>query len=183
MTSAAIDNPPRSLPWFLIVEGLLVVALGVAAVIFPVMAGVAAAVLFGWILIAVGAVGLVGAFTSRPRVHFGWSLVSAVLAIAAGLVTALIPLAGVMTLVVVIAVWLALDGVSSLMIGLDLRRAHARSWGWPIVSAVVDWALAAVLIFLNLVGDAVFVGIVVGIDLMLGGATVVMLGVAARKAA
>src|SRR5580700_7222111 len=77
MSSAAIDNPPRSLPWFLIVEGLLVVALGVAAVVFPVMAGVAAAVLFGWILIAVGAVGLVGAFSSRPRVHFGWSLVSA----------------------------------------------------------------------------------------------------------
>ena len=50
---------------------------------FPILAGIATAVLFGWILIAAGAVGLFGAFTSRPRVHFWWSLFSAALAIIA----------------------------------------------------------------------------------------------------
>ncbi len=183
MAAPTLDGAPRSARWFLFAEGVLLIALGAAAMAFPILAGIATAVLFGWILIAAGAVGLFGAFTSRPRVHFWWSLFSAALAIIAGLVAAFLPLAGAVTLVVVIAVWLALDGVASLMIGLDLRRGRSRSWGWSIVSGLVDWALAAALLFLGPVGDVVVVGIIVGVDLIIGGAALLLLGAAARSQA
>ena len=168
---------------FLVAEGVILILLGLAAVVFPVLAGVATAVLFGWILFVSGLIGLVSAFRSRPHLHFRWSIVSSMLAIVAGLIVALSPLTGVIALVVVIAAWLALDGVSSWMIGIDRRRAGAPGWGWSIASAVVDWILAICLLLLGPVGGAVVVGIVVGIDLVLGGFSLVMLGRAAKPAA
>ena len=123
------------------------------------------------------------AIRSRPHLHFAWSIVSSVLAIVAGLIVALSPLSGVMVLVIVIAAWLALDGLSAWMIGLDRRRAGARGWGWSMGSAAADWILAIALLLLGPIGGAVVVGIVVGIDLMLGGISLVMLGRAARQVA
>lgn len=158
--------------WLFIAEGVLLVVLGAAAVLFPILAGVATATLFGWILTASGVFGLISAFSARPHMHFWWSLASSVLAIAAGVVVAFSPALGALALVWVIAVWLALDGASTLMIGLDRRRAGASSWGWLVVSAIVDWLLAAALLFLSPVSGSIavaMVGVVVGIDLFLGG--------------
>ena len=186
MSSASVSNPTSRLAGpsgFIVAEGVILIILGLVAVVFPIIAGVAAAVLFGWILFVSGLVGLVSAFRSRPHLHFQWSMVSAVLAIVAGLIVAVFPLTGVITLVVVIAAWLALDGASSWMIGLGLRRAGAPAWGWSIASAVADWILAIALLLMGPVGGAVVVGVVVGIDLALGGISLVMLGRAARSAA
>ena len=102
--------------------------------------------LLGWISSPPELRGLVGAFNARPHVHFGWSLVSSVVSILSGLVAAFYPLAGVFALAIVISAWLIVDGVSSLMIALDMRRAGQRSWGWPALSAIVDWLLAAAFV-------------------------------------
>jgi uncharacterized membrane protein HdeD (DUF308 family) len=165
------------------VEGVLLVVFGLAAIVFPLWASIAAAVLLGWILIATGIAGLVGAFNARPHVHFGWSLVSSVVSILSGLVAAFYPLAGVFALAIVISAWLIVDGVSSLMIALDMRRAGQRSWGWPALSAIVDWLLAAGVFVLAPAGGPLIVGVVVAISLVSGGVALLMLGAAARRAA
>jgi uncharacterized membrane protein HdeD (DUF308 family) len=81
-----------------------------------------------------------------------------------------------MTLVFVVAAWLVLDGISSLMIGLDLRRRGRHPWRWQIVSAVVDWLLAILALSLGPVGGAVLIGFVVGVDLIMGGVALFALG-------
>jgi uncharacterized membrane protein HdeD (DUF308 family) len=179
MPSTSITQPEvraRFTVAYLIAEGALLIVLGAAALGFPVLASIATAVLVGWILVASGVIGLVGAFMSKPHVHFGWSLVSSGLAIAAGLAVAIFPLAGVITLIVVTATWLTLDGVSALMIGRHLRQAGSRAWGWSIVSAIIDWVLAAGLLLLGPFVGLYAVGMVVGVDLFLGG--VALLGLA-----
>ena len=158
------------------VEGGILIALGLGAALFPAMAGVAAGVVFGWILVAIGIMGLASAFSARPHIHFTWSLASSILTIVAGLIVALFPLAGAMVLAVAIAAWLVLDGVSSLQIGRDLKRTGSRHWIWPFASAVADWVLAAIVLALGPIGGAVFIGFVVGIDLILGGAALLTLG-------
>lgn len=45
---------PRSASVFALIEGGLLVLFGLAALCFPALAGIATAVLFGWILIASG---------------------------------------------------------------------------------------------------------------------------------
>ncbi len=171
----AAGGPGRASRW-LHIEGAVLVVLGIAALVFPALAGVAAAVLFGWILIIIGIAGVAGSLSSRPHVHLGWSLVSSILALVAGLIVAFFPLAGAMTLVFVIAAWLVLDGVSSLMIGLELRRAGRHPWRWQIISAAVDWLLAILLLALGPAGGAVLIGFVVGIDLIMGGLALLALG-------
>jgi uncharacterized membrane protein HdeD (DUF308 family) len=167
---------------YLVAEGVLLILVGIAAIVFPAVAGIAAAVLFGWILIISGIGGLISAFSTRPHLHFAWSLASSILAIVAGLVAALFPFAGVTALVIVIAAWLALDGVTSLMIGLDLRRSGRRSWGWPIVSAIVDWILTIAVLLLSPIGGLLLVGVIVGVDLIFGGLALLALGGALRRA-
>ena len=70
-------------PWLLI-EGVLLVLLGLAAVLMPLMAGLAASLVFAWILILSGMVGLISAFAGRNHAHLGWSLASAVIALVIG---------------------------------------------------------------------------------------------------
>jgi uncharacterized membrane protein HdeD (DUF308 family) len=168
-----------------VAEGVMLIALGSAAVLFPILAGVATATLFGWILTASGVFGLISAFSARPHMHFWWSVASSILAIAAGVVIAFSPAVGALTLVWVVAVWLALDGASTLMIGLDRRRAGTPSWGWLVLSAIVDWLLAAALLFLSPVSGLIAVatiGVVVGIDLFLGGLALALFGLRQRHA-
>lgn len=154
---------------FFSIEGVLLVLFGVAALVFPVIAGVATAVLLGWVLVACGIAGLVATLTGRDHVQFWWSLISALLALAAGLIIAFHPLVGIAVLIAVVAAWLVLDGISSLMIGLDLRRRDRRGWGWMIGSAVIDWILAAGALVLGPLFGLVAVGVIIGVDLVLGG--------------
>lgn len=174
---------PRSASAFALFEGVLLVLFGLAALCFPAFAGIATAVLFGWILIASGVAGLAGAFAGSGYAHFWWSLFSSVLAIVAGLLMAFHPFAGAMVLVLVIAAWLFLDGISSLMIALDLRRSSKPSWGWLAVSAIVDWLLAVSILFLSPVASLFAVGLVVGIDLIVGGAAHIGIGWGLRGSA
>jgi membrane protein HdeD len=154
---------------FCFVEGALLILFGLAAVTFPEFAGVATAILLGWVLMACGIAGLFGAFAARPHLHFGWSMVSALVAIAAGLITALNPEAGSLALIVVVAAWLALDGLSSMMLALHQRRAGDSSWAWLAASAAADWLLAVLLVALAPTGGVLVVGVIVGIDLVLAG--------------
>lgn len=168
---------------FLLVEGVLLVMFGLAAIAFPIFASIAAAILLGWILIACGIAGLFGAFSAKPHLHFGWSLVSSLVAIAAGVIAAFYPLAGIMSLALIIAAWLVLDGISSLMIGLNLRRGGGRSWGWSVLSTVVDWLLGALIVVLAPIGGSLIVGLIVGIDLVMGGVALLMIGASLRRVA
>jgi uncharacterized membrane protein HdeD (DUF308 family) len=156
---------PRSV---LLLEAALLVVFGLAGLVFPALASIAAVVLFGWILIASGLMGLVSAFAARPHLHFGWSLLSAVAAVLAGFAIAVFPLSGVVALTILIAAWLLVDGVSSMMIANGLRRSH-KTWIWSVLSALVDWLLALVVLVLAPAGGFLIVGVVVGVDLVFGG--------------
>ena len=52
---------PGKSPW-LTIEGVLLILLGIAALVMPLMAGLAATLVFAWILILTGMIGLISAF-------------------------------------------------------------------------------------------------------------------------
>ena len=174
---------PRSASIFAAFEGTFLIALGLVALCFPASAGIATSMVFGWILIAGGVAGLAGAFVATGYAHFWWSLFSSLLAIGVGGAIAFHPFAGAMALILLISTWLLLDGVSSLMIALDLRRGARPSWGWLIVSALVDWLFAALMLVLSPVAALLAIGVIVGIDLIVGGLALVALGWGLRPSA
>src|ERR1700747_2882643 len=69
-----------------LVEGAILVVLGVLAIAVPVVAGLAVTILFGWLFLISGIVGLYTTFAMRNAPGFWWSLLSGVVGVAAGLV-------------------------------------------------------------------------------------------------
>src|SRR4030081_2415965 len=67
-------------------EGILLAVLGLAAMILPPLASLAVTIFLGWMFLISGVAGLALTFWARQMPGFWWSLLSAVLAIAAGII-------------------------------------------------------------------------------------------------
>jgi uncharacterized membrane protein HdeD (DUF308 family) len=186
MTISSLPLDPadrrRAGPWF-IVEGGLLVVLGVVAAVLPGIAGVAAAAVFGWILILSGIFGLISLMGARRHAHLAWSIVSAVAALAIGALIVWSPLVGAVTLALFIAIYLLLDGLALIGLAWDQRRRGGRRWPWVMISGAVDLLLAVLIAALGPLSDTVLLGYVIALDLIVGGIALAGLGLAARRAA
>ena len=67
------------------------------------------------------------------------------------------------------------------MFALDHRRYLVGAWGWMLVSGIVD-LLLVVVVFAELPGSALWVlGILLGINLTIGGIALVAMALQARS--
>jgi uncharacterized membrane protein HdeD (DUF308 family) len=127
-----------------------------------------------------GVVGLISTFRMRNAPGFGWSLLSAVIAIAAGVILLAWPLSGVLSLTLILTAFLTIEGVASIMMALTHRHGFSARWALLLVSGLVDLFLAA-LIFLGLPATAAWaIGLLVGINMLFFGLSLVMTALAAR---
>src|SRR5580700_4637661 len=78
-----------------LIEGIVLVVLGLLAIVVPPIATLAVEILIGWLFLVSGVVGLVTTFWMRQAPGFWWSLFSAVIAILAGGVLLARPVSGV----------------------------------------------------------------------------------------
>lgn len=170
--TAASPPPGHGSVWFTI-EGVVLIALGVLAVAFSLAAGVAAALVIGWILILSGVVGLVSTFRGGGHTHRAWSLVSALLAVLVGALVIFDPVAGALGVAMLLGVFLLLDGVSQIGLAVDQRRRGASRWGWFLAVGVVDILLALLILALGPLGATALLGFIVGVDLMLAGVALI----------
>jgi len=93
------------------------------------------------------------------------------------------PLTGAFSLTVVLVVFFIIEGVASIMFSLDHKRELSGRWGWMLASGVIDLVLA-VLIFAGLPSTAAWaIGLLVGINMVFGGAALVAMALHARRAA
>jgi uncharacterized membrane protein HdeD (DUF308 family) len=162
-------------------EGIGLIVLGIGALILPPLASIGVAILLGWLLLLGGIFGLVTTIVGRHAPGFLWSLLSSIIAIVAGFLLFGWPTAGALSLTLILTVFLAADGIVTIMIALDYRRALHGRWGWLLVNGGLDLILAAI-IFLTLPASALWaIGIIVGIDLLFGGSSLVALSLAARN--
>jgi uncharacterized membrane protein HdeD (DUF308 family) len=178
---AALANSLRSHWKFFLIEGIVLLILGAIAVCVPPLATVTVEILIGWLILLSGVLGLVMTFQTRGSPGFGWSLLSAVVGIAAGVVLLLWPLSGVLTLTVILTAFLTVEGVVSIMYALAHRRESSSRWQMMLLSGVVDLILAG-LILAGLPGTAAWaIGLIVGINLLFGGVALVAIALQARS--
>ena len=167
--------------WMLfLVEGLVLVVLGLVAIVVPPIATLAVEILFGWLFLISGIVGLITTFWMRHAPGFWWALLSAALGTAAGIVLLARPLSGVLTLTLILIVFFAIEGIASIMYALEHKRELSGRWGWMLASGVVDLIVAAIIL-LGLPGTAAWaVGLLVGINMLFGGAALIAMALHAR---
>jgi uncharacterized membrane protein HdeD (DUF308 family) len=164
-------------------EGIVLLILGILAVVVPQVATIAAAVFIGWLLLASGIVGLIATFRMRAAPGFGWSLISAVLGIVAGIVLLAWPLSGAISLTLILTVFLVIEGIASILFALEHKRELSGRWGMMLFSGIVDLVLAGI-IFEGLPGTAAWaIGLLIGVNLVFGGAALIAMALHARDAA
>ena len=167
--------------WVLfVVEGIVLLILGVLAIIVPVIATLAVAIFLGWLFLISGVVGLITTFMMRQLPGFWWSLLSAVIAIGVGVVLIGWPVSGAVSFTLVLIVFFVIEGVASIMYALEHRRELSGRWGFMLVSGIIDLILAAIILF-NLPEAALWVlGLLVGINMVFGGTALIAMGLHAR---
>lgn len=166
-----------------LIEGIVLLILGLAAVMLPLVATIAIALVVGWIFLLSGVVGLVATFRMRRAPAFWWSLFSGILGVVAGFVLLRWPLSGALSLTLILTIFLVLEGVVSIMFALEHKRELSGRWGMMLLSGVVDLILAA-MILTGLPGTAAWaIGLLVGINMVFGGSALIAMALHARKAA
>jgi len=167
-------------PWF-IVEGVVLSVLGVGAIIVPSIAGVVTTLFLGWLFVIAGVVGLIATFNARQAPGFVWALLSALLAMIAGGLLLWNPLRGLVTLSYVLVAYFIIDGIFMIFLALAHRRELTGRWEWLLVNGAVDLILAGIVIS-GMPRTLVWVlGMLVGIDLLFGGASLIAIALGARK--
>jgi uncharacterized membrane protein HdeD (DUF308 family) len=161
-------------------EGIVLVILGLLAVAIPPAATLAVSILIGWLLLMSGIVGLVSTFRMRRAPGFVWSLLSALVAVIAGVLLLAWPLSGAVSLTVILTVFLFLEGFASIMMALNHRHGFSSRWALLLVSGIVDLVLAAIIV-MGLPGTAAWaIGLLVGINMVFGGSTLIAMALHAR---
>jgi uncharacterized membrane protein HdeD (DUF308 family) len=163
-----------------LIEGIVLVGLGLIAIVVPPIATLAFEILFGWLFLISGVLGLITTFWMRNAPGFWWSLLSAVLGIAAGIVLLAQPLSGVLTLTLILILFFTMEGVASIMFALEHKRELTGRWGFMLASGIVDLVLAGI-IFVGLPGTAAWaIGLLVGINMVFGGSALIAMALHAR---
>ena len=163
-------------------EGILLVILGLAAMIVPPLASLAVTIFLGWMFLISGIAGLALTFWARGMPGFWWSLLSAVLAIGAGILLLAQPVQGTLTLTIVVGVYFLAEGVATVMYALEHRRELTGRWSWLLIAGIVDIVIAGIIIS-GLPGSATWaIGLLAGVNLLFGGATLIGMALAARNA-
>ena len=164
-----------------LIEGIVLVVLGLLAVAVPPLAGLAVTILFGWLFFISGVAGLMTTFAMRHAPGFLWSMLSGALGILAGGFLLFQPALGLVTLTYVLIAFFVLEGVATIMFALDHRQMLSGRWGFVLASGLVDLFLAAIILMGRPGTAAWALGIIVGINLMFGGTSLIAMAMAVRS--
>jgi uncharacterized membrane protein HdeD (DUF308 family) len=164
-----------------LIEGIALVILGMLAIAAPAFASLAATIFFGWLLLISGAIGLIATLRARHAPGFVWALLSAVVGLAAGLLLVAAPLQGAFSLTAILITFLLIEGAVSILYAFEHRGGGSGRWGWMLASGVLDLVLGAIL-FAGLPGDALWaLGLLIGINMMFGGWSLMTMALHARR--
>src|SRR5580698_1849971 len=185
----------RSTPdhWVLfLIEGVALVLLGLLAIAVPSITDANVTGILGWLFLLSGATGLVATYWARQAPGLLWSLVSALLAIVVGVVLienksedlygGLLgwPFHDAGPLRMILVAFFLIEGGVSIMFAVEHRRQFSTRWAFMFASGVVDIVLASLIIFALPGTSAWTMGLLVAVNMVVGGAALIAIGIHAR---
>lgn len=164
--------------WYLAVAVLFIV-LGVFSIIEPGVAGLAVALLVGWLLIFGGVGHFVAAFRGGGAKQVIFQVLVGVVYLIGGLYFVTHPLMAVGTLTLLLAAVILAEGVLETLAYFRMRGDGSS--GWLLLNGIVT-LLVGGLIWVHWPSSSIWaIGTLVGVNLLMTGITRLMFGLAARK--
>lgn len=153
--------------------GVILIVAGAAAVLFPLVASIAAKVLSGWLMLTVGALTLWHAFHTRRWESALWNGLIALLLLAVGVYLAFFPLTGLVGLTLILGLTFMMQGILEVIIAYQNRRRGG--WSWLLLSGILS-VLLGVLLIAGLPGTAAWaLGLMMGIHFVTSGVSILLL--------
>jgi len=167
----------RSWGWYLVL-GIALVALGAIAIGSAFLMTIASVFFFGWILLIGGVMEVVHAFWHKRWAGFFLDLLTGILYVVAGWMMITNPQESALLLTLLIAMFLVFQGVFRIVAALAVRYPH---WGWVLLDGVVSLLLGVLIWRRWPVSGLWVIGLFVGIEMLLNGWSLVMLGLTGRN--
>jgi uncharacterized membrane protein HdeD (DUF308 family) len=150
-----------------IVWGVLLIVTGILAVMMPMVAALATALAFGWLLMLGGVCEIIYAVHTRAQEHFGWKLVSGVLTLVLGIAVWMLPAAGAASLALLVGAFLLMGGVVRTVLALRFRPR--RGWRWVLFDGLLSIVLAGLIAGGWPESSIAFIGLLTGFVLISAG--------------
>jgi uncharacterized membrane protein HdeD (DUF308 family) len=168
--------------WVLfLVQGVVMMVLGVLAIIWPQISTLAVDFYVGWMFLISGLTGLFTMFVASSVAAFLWSLLTAALSLFVGVLLLWHPVEGAVSLTLVLISFFIAEGIFQIAAAIRHREAFPDSWGWLLMSGLADLVLAAMLIW-GWPSTAIWaLGLIAGLNLITSGLAIVMVAAAARN--
>ncbi|MCB1310816.1 MAG: DUF308 domain-containing protein [Sedimentitalea sp.] len=166
----------------LTVIGVAFAVIGVLAMLLPALATLAAELLIAWMLVLWGAAGLGFAWEMRPEREWRHAAGTFGIALLLGILFLLFPRIGIETMTILVMLVFLLEGVVSILLGLRFSE-RVRNWGWLVFSGAAS-LIVGVIILIGWPGTAAWtLGLLLGVNFLTTGLSLVMLGRAAKDKA
>ncbi|MBL6986423.1 MAG: HdeD family acid-resistance protein [Methylobacter sp.] len=124
-------------------EGIFFIFLGLCAIVVPQFFTTAIVVFLGWILLFAGMVHVSRSFVFQNMPGFGWWLFMGALQVVVGLLFIIKPVAGALTLTMLMTMFFALEGVAKISVALMMRPL--QNWGFILFSGVTALVFALII--------------------------------------
>jgi uncharacterized membrane protein HdeD (DUF308 family) len=175
--SSSSPHLPRLWLWF-VVLGVVQLILGVIALGSPLVIGLATAVLIGWVLMIGGVLEIVHGFADRQWRGFFLDLLGGILYLVIGFMVVANPGLTLLTVTMLVAMFLFTSGIFRIVMALAERFPH---WGWMLLNGIISLLLGISIWRQWPVSGLWVVGLFVGIEMLLHGWSLVMLGLAGKR--
>jgi uncharacterized membrane protein HdeD (DUF308 family) len=161
-------------------EGVLLIILGVAAIALPLAATIAVTFLVGLILLIAGGFRTYSAVANHHS-GWGWGVAIGLIGVATGLLVVLDPLAGEVAITLIIGVFFFVEGVVNLVSAIGYRRSVSVR-GLLVIQGLLGLLIGVLIAVEWPVSADWFLGMLVGINLVFAGTSVVAFARALGKA-
>jgi uncharacterized membrane protein HdeD (DUF308 family) len=152
---------------WLLTLGIVQVICGALALAIPLAASLAAAIVFGAVLLVAGVFQAAHAFRVRTWKGVVLHALGALLYIAAGVLVLLFPLTGALTLTLVVGALLLADGVVRFALAFRLRPRDG--WGWFLASGIASLLVGVLLLVGWPLTGLWAIGVLLGVNLIFSG--------------
>ncbi len=164
---------------WLMALGILFMLFGMIMILHPIASTFAVAMLLGLLILFGGIAQIVFAFMSKKWSGFIFTLLLGLVFLAAGFMLLFTPLHGVLTLTLLLGAFMIVGGCIKIAMSQALK-AMVHS-GWLMFDGVLS-ILLGVLIIMAWPSDSAWVmGLLFGINLLFGGLTYMLLGMAEKN--
>jgi uncharacterized membrane protein HdeD (DUF308 family) len=175
----ASHRPPAESRWWLYAVGSLLIIAGSSAVAIPFLASLAVELVVGWAFVVGGVSQLLYAARAKGWSGFVWQVLLGAVFLVGGVTLITNPVAGLISLTLVIIATFLASGVLKILIGFRLRPLEG--WGWFVVLGLLSLAVG-VLIWNRLPSSAAWsLGLLVGLDFLAAGLVFLLFGLRASR--